>query len=93
MARGAFKAPMGARHCRDGILNSLVFLVADPPDSGAALLFIVEGFVERVSGVERSVVALGDDLTPVENENHRGIADGAETVGDDQDCLSDDEFF
>ena len=38
------------------------------------------------------MVAPRHDLPPVEDEDERGVADGAKTMGDDDDRLADHEF-
>src|SRR5450432_1424833 len=53
---------------------------------------VVQGLVEGIPGVELGMVAPGDDLALVEDEDERGIPDRAEAVGDDQHGLSHDEL-
>src|SRR5882757_8286680 len=59
----------------------------------AHLLAFVEGTIEGALHEEFIVWAAGDDLAPLEDKDERGVADGAETVRDDQHGLADDEFF
>ena len=53
---------------------------------------VVERAVEVVSRHQIGVRALIDNATLIEYEDHRGVADSAETVSDDQHSFTDDQF-
>ena len=60
---------------------------------GRCVLAVVERFIEGAAGVQLGVGAGGDDAALIEDEDHRGIADGAEAVRDDEHGFTDNELF
>lgn len=48
------------------------------------MLAVVEGAVKGVGGVKFCVGSAGDDAALIEDEDHRGVADGGKAMGDDE---------
>src|SRR5581483_8510599 len=56
-------------------------------------LAVVQRLIERIGLVEPGVVPLANDPSPIENQNHGCVANGAEAMGNDDHGLADDELF